>query len=162
MEYYATLGDPCAKREILDDLFRAGMTGVRLNMSHTSLAQCAPLLEELYWPAARKAGRPAAHLILDLQGPELRVGELPQPIPLREGLDILLGEGGIPVPQAILQSARRSQQITVDDGALLLEVRRVSRAVLLCRVLRGGILRGKKSLSVLGEELDTPLSLIHI
>lgn len=156
MEYYATLGDPCAKREILDDLFRAGMTGVRLNMSHTSLAQCAPLLEELYWPAARKAGRPAAHLILDLQGPELRVGELPQPIPLREGLDILLGEGGIPVPQAILQSARRSQQITVDDGALLLEVRRVSRAVLLCRVLRGGILRGKKSLSVLGEELDTP------
>lgn len=156
MEYYATLGDPCAKREILDDLFRAGMTGVRLNMSHTSLAQCAPLLEELYWPAARKAGRPAAHLILDLQGPELRVGELPQPIPLREGLDILLGEGGIPVPQAILQSARRGQQITVDDGALLLEVRRVSRAVLLCRVLRGGILRGKKSLSVLGEELDTP------
>lgn len=73
MEFYATLGDPCAKRDILDQLFQTGMTGARLNMSHTSLSQCAPLLEELYWPAARKAGCQGAHLILDLQGPELRI-----------------------------------------------------------------------------------------
>ena len=156
MDYYATLGEPCAKRDILDQLFRLGMTGARLNLSHTSLAQCNSLLEERYWPAARQAGREGAHLILDLQGPELRVGELPQPIPLREGLDILLGEGGIPIPQTILQTVRKGQQISVDDGALLLEVRRTSRAVLLCRVLRGGPLRSKKSLSVLGEELNTP------
>ncbi len=156
MDYYATLGEPCAKRDILDQLFRLGMTGARLNLSHTSLAQCSSLLEERYWPAARQAGREGAHLILDLQGPELRVGELPQPIPLREGLDILLGEGGIPIPQTILQTVRKGQQISVDDGALLLEVRRTSRAVLLCRVLRGGPLRSKKSLSVLGEELNTP------
>lgn len=156
MEYYATLGDPCAKRDILEQMFRTGMTGVRLNLSHTSLPQCASLLEELYWPAARKVGRENAHLILDLQGPELRVGELSQPIPLREGLDILLGEGGIPVPQIILQTAKRGQQISVDDSALLLEVRRTSRTVLLCRVLRGGLLQSKKSLAVLGAELDTP------
>ena len=48
MEFYATLGDPCAKRDILDKMFQAGMTGVRLNMSHTSLSKCAPLLDELY------------------------------------------------------------------------------------------------------------------
>lgn len=156
MEFYATLGEPCAKRDILDKLFRVGMTGVRLNLSHTSLAQCAPLLEQAYWPAARQAGRSDAHLILDLQGPELRVGELAQPIPLREGLDILLGEGGIPVPQVILQTAKRGRQISVDDGALLLEVRRTSPTVLLCQVLRGGTLLSKKSLSILGAELDTP------
>ena len=44
----------------------------------------------------------------------------------------------------------------MDDGALLLEVRRTSPTVLLCRVLRGGPLLSKKSLSVLGAELDTP------
>ena len=156
MEFYATLGEPCAKRDILDKLFRVGMTGVRLNLSHTSLAQCAPLLEQAYWPAARQAGRSDAHLILDLQGPELRVGELAQPIPLREGLDILLGEGGIPVPQVILQTAKRGRQISVDDGALLLEVRRTSPTVLLCQVLRGGTLLSKKSLSLLGADVDTP------
>ena len=156
MEYYATLGDPCASRNILDQLFRAGMTGARLNMSHTSLARCAPLLEEAYWPAARQAGREDAHLILDLQGPELRVGELSRPISLREREEVLMGEGGIPIPQTILEIARPGQQLSVDDGTLLLEVRRTSGRILLCRVLRGGVLRSKKSMSLLGAEPDTP------
>jgi len=156
MEYYATLGDLCASREVLDGLFRAGMTGIRVNLSHTSLAKCAPILEGRYWPAARQAGRPYAHLILDLQGPELRVGELPRPVLLREGDEVLLGDGGIPVPRGILRSARQGQQISIDDGALLLDVKRSSSAVLLCRVARGGPLRSKKSLSLLEADVDTP------
>lgn len=156
MEYYATLGDPCAKRDVLDGLFRAGMTGIRVNLSHTSLNKCSPLLEQLYWPAARRAGREDAHLILDLQGPELRVGELPRPILLRAGDEILLGDGGIPVPQSILHTARRGGQISIDDGALLLEVRRSCSNLLLCRVIQGGPLLSRKSLSILGADVDTP------
>lgn len=156
MEFYATLGDPCARRDVLDKLFQVGMTGIRVNLSHTSLDKCAPLLERLYWPAAREAGRPNAHLILDLQGPELRVGELPRPIPLRVGDEVLLGDGGIPVPPIILRTARRDQEISIDDGTLLLQVRRSSPTVLLCRVVRGGALRSKKSLSLLGTQVDTP------
>ena len=156
MEFYATLGDPCAKRDILDQMFHAGMTGIRVNLSHTSLTQCAPLLHKLYWPAARAAGKEEAHLILDLQGPELRVGDLPRPVLLREGEEVLLGDGGIPIPQGILQTARRGQQISIDDGALLLQVRRSDPSVLLCRVARGGPLLSKKSLSLLGSEVDTP------
>jgi len=156
MEFYATLGDSCAKRDILDQMFQAGMTGIRVNLSHTSLPECAPLLEELYWPAARTAGREGAHLILDLQGPELRVGDLPWPVSLRQGEEILLGEGGIPVPQGILETARRGQRISIDDGALLLQVKRSSPSVLLCRVERGGTLLSKKGLSLLGTEVNTP------
>ena len=156
MDYYATLGDPCARRDILDKLFQAGMTGARVNLSHTSLKQCAPLLQELYWPSARRAGRADAHLILDLQGPELRIGDLPRPIPLKEGEEVLLGDGGILIPQSILRTARQGQQISIDDGALLLQVKRSSPSVLLCRVIRGGPLLSKKSLSLLGTEVDTP------
>ncbi len=156
MEYYATLGKPCAQRDVMDQLFQAGMTGIRVNLSHTSLSKCAPLLDEVYWPAARQAGREEAHLILDLQGPELRVGELPRPVKLRERDDVLLGDGGIPVPQTILHTARPGQQLSIDDGALLLEVKRSAPNLLLCRVLRGGPLLSKKSLSLLGTEVDTP------
>lgn len=156
MEYYATLGKPCARRDIMEQLFGAGMTGIRVNLSHTSLSKCAPLLEKAYWPAARQAGRERAHLILDLQGPELRVGELSRPIRLREGDEVLLGDGGIPVPQNILQTARPGQELSIDDGALLLEVRRSAPSVLLCRVIQGGPLRSRKSLSLLGAEVDTP------
>lgn len=156
MEFYATLGDACKTSATLDQLFHAGMTGARLNMSHTSLSKCSALLQQGYWPAAKRAGRPNAHLILDLQGPELRVGELPYVLPLKTGSDVLLGDGGIPVPQPVLQFARPGHQISIDDSALLLEVRKQSSSNLLCRVLQGGSLRSRKSLSILGTEVDTP------
>lgn len=101
MEFYGTLGDACWERETLEALFRAGMTGARLNLSHTTLEACAPLLEERFWPAARQAGV-EAKLIVDLQGPELRVGTLKEPVSLAEGAEVLLGAGGIPVPAAAL------------------------------------------------------------
>ena len=156
MEFYATLGQPCASRDVLDRLFQAGMTGLRVNLSHTSLSQCGPVLETLYRPAARAANRADAHLILDLQGPELRVGDLPRPLLLREGEDVLLGEGGIPVPSSILESAQPGRQISMDDGALLLDVKRAGPTALLCRTVRGGTLLSRKSLSLLGAEVDTP------
>ena len=56
MEFYATLGAACQKRETLEQMFRAGMTGIRLNLAHTSLGQCRPLLESRFFPAARAAG----------------------------------------------------------------------------------------------------------
>ena len=45
MEFYATLGPACSSPETLDALFRAGMTGARLNLSHVALADSRPLLE---------------------------------------------------------------------------------------------------------------------
>ena len=108
MEFYATLGAACQKRETLEQMFRAGMTGIRLNLSHTSLGQCRPLLESRFFPAARAAG----------------------------------------------DMAHPGRKISLDDSAMLLEVRRASHSVLLCRVLRGGTLLSRKSLAVLG--VDTP------
>lgn len=109
MEFYGTLGDACWERETLEALFRAGMTGARLNLSHTTLEACAPLLEERFWPAARQAGV-EAKLIVDLQGPELRVGTLKEPVSLAEGAEVLLGAGGIPVPAAALAAPGRGMR----------------------------------------------------
>ena len=35
VQVYATLGPACAGWEIQEKMFRAGMTGMRLNLSHT-------------------------------------------------------------------------------------------------------------------------------
>ncbi|MGE4275956.1 MAG: pyruvate kinase [Lawsonibacter sp.] len=155
MEFYGTLGPACSQRNTLLSLFRAGMTGARLNLSHTSLADCKPLLWDLFRPAALDAGV-TPHLILDLQGPELRIGRLPAPILLRKGQDILLGNDGIPVPDAVLKAARPGHQISLDDSALMLTVLRSRPSVLLCRVLRGGTLSSRKSLAILGTAVDAP------
>lgn len=156
MEFYATLGAACADRETILALFRAGMTGARLNLSHTSLDACAGLLTEEFYPAARAAGVARPHLILDLQGPELRVGALPHPLELPEGGQVLLGPGGVPVPACVVDASRPGQEIALDDSALLLRVEAREPEGLRCRVLRGGVLQSRKSLALLGVCLDTP------
>lgn len=156
MEFYGTLGPACADRAILDCLFAAGMTGARLNLSHTSLAQHAPMLREVYRPAARAAGVEQPHLIIDLQGPELRVGVLAAPVPMPEGGTVTLGEGGIPIPEAVIAAARPGHQLSLDDSALLLEVVEVFPSALTCTVLRGGTLKSRKSLAILGVQPDVP------
>lgn len=155
MEFYGTLGDACWERETLEALFRAGMTGARLNLSHTTLEACAPLLEEQFWPAARQAGV-EAKLIVDLQGPELRVGTLKEPVSLAEGAEVLLGAGGIPVPAAALAAARTGDEISLDDSALLLTVVEERPDALLCQVERGGCSRAGRAWRSWGSS-RTPL-----
>lgn len=155
MEFYGTLGTACQDRSTVRALFQAGMTGARLNLSHAGLAACTGSINDVFWPAARAEGVDAK-LMIDLQGPELRVGQLPHPMRLKEGSELLLGDGGVPIPEAVLRCARKGHQISLDDSALLLEVRRTSHSVLLCRVVRGGLLQSKKSLAILGVQSDAP------
>ena len=155
VELYGTLGASCARREILERMFQAGMTGARLNLSHTTLRECAALLEEGFWPAARRMGVEAS-LIIDLQGPELRVGRLKEPVELKEGEQAVLGAGGLPVPQRVVEAACPGDQISLDDSALQLTVREKLPGHLVCRVERGGVLKSRKSLALLGREVDAP------
>ena len=80
---YGTLGPACADTDTLRALLRAGMRGVRLNLSHGPLAERAPWLESLR--RAETAEGVSCELLIDLQGPELRVGALFAPLTLREG-----------------------------------------------------------------------------
>lgn len=155
MDFYGTLGAACREKEEIVQLFEAGMTGARLNLSHTGLEQCADLLDGQFWPAAARTGV-KARLIVDLQGPELRVGRLESPVLLDEGSEITLGEAGIPVPEAVLDAAQPGHEISLDDSALLLQVLERGEDRLTCRVLRGGVLESRKSLTILGVENQAP------
>ena len=155
MEYYGTLGQSCSQKDTLIKLFQSGMTGARLNLSHTGLDASSQLLTQSFFPAAREQGV-EPHLIIDLQGPELRVGKLEQPVSLTEGEETILGAKGIPVPQVVLDALLPGHQIALDDSALLLEVLEADPNAARCKILQGGILGSRKSLAVLGVELDMP------
>ncbi len=147
---YGTLGPGCADEMILRKMFRAGMCGMRLNLSHGTLASAAPQLS-LLRAAAEKEGV-SCELLLDLQGPEVRVGALAEPVSLREGECVTLG-ADIPVPELLFGNLRALDELLLDDGALLLRVEEGRR----CRVLRGGVLKARKSIAVVGRELPTPV-----
>ena len=65
-EIFATLGPACREKAILREMFKRGMDGMRLNLSHTTLKESAELLA-VFHQAAAEAGR-QAELLIDLQG----------------------------------------------------------------------------------------------
>ena len=79
MHFYGTIGPACASAGTLRRLVDAGMTGLRMNLSHGALAEHADWLAMIH-----AVGIP--DLLIDLQGPELRVGRLARhPLPCPAG-----------------------------------------------------------------------------
>ena len=154
VELYGTLGDACAAERTLAEMLRAGMTGVRLNLSHATLLESGERLSA--FRRAAEGCMPTPRLVIDLQGPEVRVGRLAAPLPLKEGETVLLGGDGIPAPEAAVASLRPGERILLDDGALLLEAMAAEGRGVRCRVLRGGTLQSRKSLAVEGHAADGP------
>jgi len=149
MRYYATLGPSCCDTAALSALLRRGVTGFRLNLSHTPLAARTDWIDALHG-AERKTGL-RAQLMIDLRGPEVRIGDMPAPLPLAEGTAVTLGTD-IPVDGDVLDALRPGMTVLLDDGAMALTV--VDGGV--CRVTRGGTLTGHKSLTLEGVDLRRP------
>lgn len=114
MKTYATLGPACCRADLLTELLDMGLTGFRLNLSHTTLAACRPWTEAVQ-QAREASGRPA-ELIVDMRGPELRMGPLSRPVTLTAGETVTLGPGGLPVEPDILAAVAPGQEILLDDG----------------------------------------------
>ena len=88
MKTYATLGPACCRAELLTELLGLGLTGFRLNLSHTTLAACRPWTDAVQ--AARRLPGRDAELIIDMRGPELRMGPLSRPVALTAGPRVTL------------------------------------------------------------------------
>ena len=147
-EIYGTLGPSCAKAEILREMLTLGMTGIRLNLSHMSLAEAEPMLKALR-QAETESGR-SCNLLIDMQGPELRIGALKEPLNLTEGSQIELSSLCIPDP--VRDSIQPGQQILLDDGKLLLRAEANGKAL----VRRGGMLLSRKSIALPGSTVCLP------
>ncbi len=161
MKYYGTLGPACASVETLTAMFRAGMTGLRLNTSHGRLADAADWIE-MVDTAAKAAGKDW-ELLIDLKGPELRVGQLLIPLPLVTGMRIGMaaadeGTDDIPVPEVIFDVVKEGHVIWLDDSQIQLTVVSVDaqKKRLKAVVTMSGILRSGKSLAIDGIEIPSP------
>ncbi len=153
---YGTIGPACKNKEILRQMFREGMDGVRLNLSHTSLEEASALIENLH-SAARESGV-SPELMIDMQGPELRIGYLKAPVMLKEG--DLIGIEDIPFPAAVKQllaEAESEQEVLLDDGKILLVTGYSTQPQGFgLHVVRGGILESRKSVALPGHSFQTP------
>ncbi len=161
-EIFGTLGPACAQADILEKMFLEGMTGMRLNLSHTNLRESESLIQYFHQAAQRAGVRP--ELLIDMQGPEIRIGELCEPLQLKESKELTLTDqsaaksdaGAIPVADSVLSVLEAGDHILLDDGKFELVVTSVKPQIAVC-VLRGGILQEKKSLKVVDKQIPGPV-----
>ena len=150
VKIYGTIGPACRDTEILKRMFQEGMDGVRLNLSHTSLEEASTLIEDCHM-AARECGI-IPELLIDMQGPELRVGRMATPVSLTEG-DVI-GTEDIPLPESVrysLESSDPGREVLLDDGKILLKSEySLHEHAIKLRVIRGGLLKSKKSVALPG------------
>jgi len=151
----ATLGPATADREAIARLYRAGADVFRINMSHASHDMMRERIKMIR-DVEKEVGRPIG-ILVDLQGPKLRVGEFADGgAMLRNGQSFVLDSGKtigdetrvhLPHPE-ILRTLEPGHTVLIDDGKLRLRVTEAApkRAVTVVEV--GGRISNRKGVSL--------------
>jgi pyruvate kinase len=157
----ATIGPETGKDDAIAALLEAGANVIRINASHGTPEERAHWIEAVRC-AADNAGLPVAVLV-DLQGPRIRVGELESPRELEAGQTVVFAPEAIatgdqiPTTYADLaKDARVGARILLDDGLLSVEVVRILPPRVEGRVADGGTLRSHKGMNLPGLHVSAP------
>ncbi len=159
----ATVGPASQSEEVLEKLILAGMNVARMNFSHGTHEQHSKRIDTIR-KVSSKLGVTIG-ILQDLQGPKIRVGELPSMLELWEGEEIYLyatgstppDNGGKKIPvdfRQLFDSVRPPDRLLLDDGRLTLEVISVrDRTALTAKVIIGGLLSSHKGINLPGVQL---------
>ena len=163
-EIFGTFGPACASEEMLRKMIDAGVTGMRLNLSHTTLPASENYIRNFQNAAMQVNVKP--QILIDMQGPELRVGKLERPMELQEGEQVFLSDTdtckkkrAIPVPTEVVKAVKAGEEILLDDGKILMQVEDEifpGGNVVAARVRRAGILQSHKSVKIIGKNIKLP------
>jgi len=156
-----TLGPASNDPQLLREMVRAGMDMARINLSHGDReghrTQVMALRE-----AAEAVGRPIP-ILMDLQGPKIRVGTLEAPLDLEPGQRVVIAPEGrhseeeIPSTYSFLaEDLKAGERILLDDGNLEMVCveTREDRAEM--EVVRGGALLSRKGINLPGVDIREP------
>ena len=158
-----TMGPASLKEDVLEKMFAAGMNIARFNFSHGTHEYHKEGIE-LFRKVRDKLKLPAA-VLLDTKGPEIRIGSFEKGnITLKKGQrftlttqDILGDEERVSITYKMLPSELKvGDKILIDDGRLHLTVEEISGTDIVCRVVTGGELSGKKGINLPNIHLDMP------
>ena len=158
----ATLGPASAGPGRIRELFSAGADVFRLNCSHSSADDVRDRIEMIR-ALEVESGRPIA-IVLDLQGPKLRIGRLvdgvallEQDRPFRLDLDDAPGNAErapLPHPE-IFTAIEPGTNLLLDDGRIRVRVEDCGDGYANTRIVTGGKLTDRKGVNV--PEVVLPL-----
>jgi pyruvate kinase len=162
----ATVGPASAAPEMLKALFLAGVDTFRLNFSHGTHQDHANVHAAIR--ALEQDVRRPIGILMDLQGPKIRVGTLrDKKITVRSGETIRFvrsgsdGDGScIPLPHPeIFAAVAPGDDLLIDDGRVRVRATRSGNDFIEAEVIVGGAISNHKGVNLPGTVLDlSPLT----
>ena len=158
-----TLGPATNSVDSIRQLIRIGADGIRLNLSHGSFNFFEELFNSIH--SACSLEKSPLAILVDLQGPKIRIGELETPsIELHNGktieitIDDVLGTEKLISTsyKELVKDAEVGNDILINDGLIKLTIKSKSENSVICEVINGGILTPKKGMNLPGMKLSTP------
>lgn len=157
-----TLGPSSNTVQIIQKMVNAGMNVARLNFSHGTHSEHLQFVKRIR-EVEKKTGHPVA-ILQDLQGPKIRVGELPKDgLRLQEGEDVVFDtakkefkSGIIPVDYSDLHKyVKKGHRMLIDDGRIEAHVLSISGTSIKATVVVGGNIISHKGINVPDTSIAT-------
>jgi len=158
-----TLGPATTSVDSIKKLMSAGADAFRMNFSHGDYKFYDDLYANIN-KACTDERSPVA-ILVDLQGPKIRVGELESPeIEIVTGQQIEITIDDIKGNKNIISTSYKSlaydakvgDPILINDGLLRLRIREIKKGSVICFIENGGVLQPKKGMNLPGMKLSTP------
>lgn len=163
----ATIGPSSNTIEMLEKMIKAGMNAARINMSHGTYEAHEQSIKNIR-QASINVGKEVA-ILLDLQGPKIRVDKLPEPLQLNDDEVWVIGPSHVKdqypeyaanfiptIYKNLVKDAHVGARILFDDGLLEAEAIEKDRDVLKIKVKVGGILKSNKGINLPFVKVSAP------
>jgi pyruvate kinase len=163
----ATIGPSSNTIEMLEKMILAGMNAARVNMSHGTYEAHEQSIKNIR-QASLNVGKEVA-ILLDLQGPKIRVDKLPEPLNLKDGEIWVIGPSHVKenypeyshqfiptIYKNLVKDAHVGARILFDDGLIVAEAIEKDRDVLKIKIKVGGALKSNKGINLPYVKVSAP------
>ncbi len=157
----STMGPAIESEETIRELIKEGVDVFRVNASHGDEAQRKEYIERVR-KIAREMDNPVA-ILLDLQGPKIRVGEFDTALELKQGDKFIIRRDEVKGDQTqcsvsypeIIDEMEIGMKLMINDGLIIIEVIEKEKDSLITEVIVGGEISSHKGLNIPDANLDS-------
>lgn len=149
----ATLGPVSSNYEMIHSLIKTGANGLRLNCSHGTNEERAKLIK-LIRKASKDLAKPVS-ILLDLQGPKVRLGDFDGVFPVQAGQHVRLGykadydrSGILPVQYDLSKKVKRGERLFLFDGRIRSTITSVKDGIVHIHIENDGVLIARKGINL--------------
>ena len=161
----ATVGPACSSKAMLRRLVTAGVDVFRINFSHSSYEEAKKIVKDIR--SINKELKVHISVLGDLQGPKIRIGEVPQAQYLNAGDSLVFttknntpGENNSSVYinySSFASDVDVNEKILINDGKLILKVAHTNKKdAVKAKVIQGGVLESNKGVNLPNTKISMP------